>query len=150
MNLRFLLLVAGAAVAGAAFAWAAFAVVGGGDDDDNAAELPSDDPRAAHIPAFMSQQLDRFNAAGPRAVYGVVDPEVQAVCPEQQWVETLQDQPPPGTFVELTSVTFNDDGTADVRVAVVGGDEVTWRLTFAPNNRPKIWEIPGSEGCTPS
>jgi hypothetical protein len=31
----------------------------------------------------------------------------------------------------------------------VGGEEVVWRLTFLPNNRPKVWEIPGSEQCTP-
>ena len=149
MNVRFLLLLAGAAVAGAAFAWAAFAVVGGGDDDKNAAESPSEDPRAEHIPAFMSQQLDRFNAAGPQAIYGVVDTKVQALCSEQEWGEILENQPRPGGFVELSGVTFNDDGTADVRVAVVGGDEVAWRLTFLPNNRPKIWQIPGSEACTP-
>jgi hypothetical protein len=146
---RLIALCAGAAVAGGLFAWVLYTLLGGGSDDGGG--LPVDD-RTQDILAFVPLQVERLGR-DPIEVYGNLDMRVQAQCSEEEWQAVMADQPLLPPFREVTNIEYHDDGTADVTFTVIGGGgdrEVTWALTFIANGLPKLWEIPGSEECTPA
>ena len=138
-----------AAVAGGVFAWLLYTLVAGGGSDT--AEAPGEDPRTQYIVSFIPLQVEKLGV-GAAGIYGVMDFGVQAECSLEEFVAVMADEPPSGAFREIKDINYNDDGTADVTIVLIeqsGDVEVTWKLSFIANGRPKILALPGSEECTP-
>jgi len=150
VNLKLIGSSVAAAVAGGVFAWVLYTVAGGGGSDT--AEAPTDDPRTEFVLSFIPLQVEKLGLGADR-IYGVLDFGVQAECSQDEFSAAMADEPPPGAFRQIKDITYNDDGTADVTIVMItesGDAEVTWKLSFIANGRPKLLELPGSEECTPS
>jgi hypothetical protein len=95
--------------------------------------------------------VERYSLGAVR-LYEFTTEEVREQCSVEQFTAALEGQVVPRGVRSVESISYNDDGTAEVRSLLItteGDVEAVWKVEFTTNRIAQILEVPGSEECTP-
>jgi hypothetical protein len=149
-GMRIIALNVAAAVAGITLGALLYLTCERGNNSKDA--VPLDDPRTRTVLAFVPLVVERYALGGAVSLYEFTTEEVREKCSVEEFRTALEGEIVPRSVRWVESVSYNDDGTAEVRSLLVtteGDVEATWKVEFTTNRIAQILEVPGSEECTP-